>query len=88
MASRRELLLGVAASLSVAGCLGSDEPSNEQEQATVITTELDSDDTSDNKGSDEQATTTSTANPSSQPEHQIPAPLPGFQLPGIRLTPY
>jgi hypothetical protein len=88
MASRRELLLGVAASLSVAGCLGSGEPPSGQEQAKVIKTELDSDDTSENKGSDEQSTTTSNENSTTKPEQQSTDPLPGFKVHGIKLIYY
>lgn len=81
MTSRRQLLLGVATSLSVAGCLGSG--GGNKKQASTIKTELDAEDTAnvENQGrSDEEDITDDEADPQD--------PLPGFTVQNIELSYY
>ena len=84
MTSRRELLLGVAASLSVAGCLGSDSDTTDEQD--VIKTELDADNVgnAEEQGSDtsEQETTTDDS------DDEESDPLPGFSIQDIELSYY
>lgn len=84
MASRRELLLGVAASLSVAGCLGS-RTDNATEQ-DVIKTQLDSEDIASSEEQTSDADTQESADDESGGEDSDP--LPGFTVQDIELSYY
>jgi hypothetical protein len=84
MASRRELLLGVAASLSVAGCLGSG--TDDTDNQDVIKTELDSKDIASSENQASDVDTQESAGGESGGEDS--EPLPGFTIQDIELSYY
>jgi hypothetical protein len=84
MASRRELLLGVAASLSVAGCLGSG--TDDTDKQDVIKTQLDSGDIASSEEQASDADTQESADDESGGEDS--EPLPGFNIQDIELSYY
>jgi len=84
MASRRELLLGVAASLSVAGCLGSG--TDDTDKQDVIKTQLDSGDIASSEEQASDADTQESADDESGGEDS--EPLPGFTIQDIELSYY
>lgn len=83
MTSRRELLLGVAASLSVAGCLGSDSDTTDEQD--VIKTELDADDVGN---AEEQGSDTTEQEATNDDSGEESDPLPGFSIQDIELSYY
>lgn len=85
MTSRRQLLLGVAASLPVAGCLGIADSDSNQDEATAIKTELSQEEAGDT-GSGGRSDSSSEGTSDNEP--QDTDPLPGFAVQSIELSYY
>lgn len=84
MTSRRQLLVGVATSLSLAGCLGSGSADTQAKSSTVKTA-LDADETEDASDTDAEAGEDSS---DIEPDEEPDDPLPGFVVQSIELSYY
>jgi len=88
MTSRRQLLVGVATSLSLAGCLGSGSTDTQAKSSTVKTA-LDADDTRAASDTDADAGEDSSDIEADEESDEEPDdPLPGFVVQSIELSYY